>query len=112
MAVIPFRRGEEIASVCSDGRHHAAISNHQYHHHDNLWWACEDLQSKGFKLDWDQIKVYADCTFSVLCPYPRYAIKQLGVSWVVTDGGKCIASMPTKWQAQFKAVQYVMEQAF
>ena len=105
VAVIPFRRGNESASVCGDGTHFAAIWNGVHRSFTSLWWAVEFVFENGFSYDWESIKVFASESFECLCRPRGFSFKHLGCSWYFYRDGALVHSAGTLWEGQFMCIR-------
>lgn len=105
IAVIPFHKDGVFASVCSDGDHHAVMSDGLHKEFTSLWWAVEFLFERGFVYDWDQMKAYAHSSFVTLCVPRGFSVRRVGVSWYSFKDGRHVGTSPTKWECEFMCVQ-------
>lgn len=105
IAVIPFHREGVFASVCSDGDHHAVMSDGLHKEFTSLWWAVEYLLDKGFCYDWNLVKSYAHSSFVTLCVPRGFSVRKVGASWYAFKDGAFVRSAATKWQCEFMCVR-------
>lgn len=105
LAVIPFKRGNQSASVCGDGDHFAAIWNGVHKSFTSLWWAVEYVFDHGFIYDWDSMKVFAQESFECLCRPRGFTYKKQGVSWYFFHDGQLVHSSTTLWEGQFQCIR-------
>lgn len=104
VAVIPFKRGQESASVCGDGDHFAAIWNGVHKSFTSLWWAVNYVLDNGFAYDWESMKIYANESFETICRPHGYAYKKVGCSWYFQKDGVLVRSSSTLWEGQFACI--------
>lgn len=104
IAVIPFQKMGVFASVCSDGDHHAVMSDGLHKEFTSLWWAVEFLFDEGFVYDWNLVKVYAHSSFVTLCVPRGFSVRRVGASWYAYKDGVFVRSAATKWQCEFSCV--------
>lgn len=105
IAVIPFHREGVFASVCSDGNHHAVMSDGLHKEFSSLWWAVEYLLDLGFVYDWNLVKSYAHSSFVTLCVPRGFSVRKVGASWYAFKDGAFVRSAATKWQCEFMCVR-------
>lgn len=112
VAVLPFRKGEIIASVCSDGSQHAVITNGVHQKFTSLWWAVEFARELGFSFDREAFKSTALTSFAVLCAPRGYYYKHVGVSWHGFRDGRLVACEPTRFQCQLSLIRNLLKMVF
>lgn len=105
IAVIPFKQGDRFASICSDGDHHAVMTDGLHKEFSSLWWAVEYLFELGFVYDWQAFQQYAVSSFSTLCAPRGYSYKKIGNSWHAYKDGKLVHVMPTRWEVCFMCIR-------
>lgn len=105
VAIIPFKKGNESATVCGDGNRFAAMRNGDHRSFTSLWWAVEYLFEHGFTYDWDSIKVYAAESFECLCRPRGFSFRRLGCSWYFYRDGVMVHAANTLWEGQFMCVR-------
>lgn len=105
VAVIPFRKGNESATVCGNENHFAAMINGDHKKFSSLWWAVEYLFDQGFVYDWEAMKVYAQESFECICKPRGYGYKKLGCSWYFYKDGKTVRASSTLWEGQFLCIR-------
>lgn len=105
IAVIPFKRGDQPASVCSDGNRHAVMADGIHKEFTSLWWAVEYLFGLGFVYDWDTFQKFSLQTFITLCAPRGYYYKKVGGSWHAFKDGRLVHVMPTRWECQFMCIR-------
>ena len=105
VAVIPFKKGQESASVCSDGEHHAAIWNGVHKSFTSLWWAVEFVFDHGFSYDFESMKVFTAESFECICRPRGYAFKKIGHGWSFFRDGKLVRTSATLWEGQFHCIR-------
>lgn len=104
VAVLPFMRGEIPASVCSDGIHHAVITNSIHQSFTSLWWAVEYVLELGFQFDRDTFKQFALTSFVTLCAPRGYYYKRVGLSWHGFKDGRLVACETTRFACQVRLI--------
>lgn len=109
IAVLPFKSGENFASVCSDGVHHAAITNGLHQGFTSLWWAVESLHERGFSFDMETFKAFALSSFVTLCAPRGYYYKHIGVSWHLFKDGHLLTCQPSRFACIVAGVRHLLQ---
>lgn len=105
VAVIPFKKGNQSASVCGDGDHFAAIWEGVHKPFTSLWWAVDYVFDHGFHYDWESIKIFSAENFECICRPRGYAFKRIGHSWSFFRDGQIVRVSPTLWEGQFQCLR-------
>lgn len=112
IAVIPFIRGNEPASVVTDGKQIRAYRNGWQQSFSSLWWAVETLSGMGFHLDKENMKPFAEDSFKVVAEPHGWNLKHSGVHWYGIINGNAKVFGETKYSCQIAAVEVQLTQIF
>lgn len=105
IAVIPFKKGNEFASVVTDGKQVRAFRNGWEQSFTSIWWAVETLDSFGFIFDRETMKPFADASFDVIAATRGWTVRHIGNTWYGILDQKARVSGDTKWQCQVNAIR-------
>lgn len=112
VAVIPFKRGQESASVCGDGEHFAAIWDGVHKSFTSMWWAVDYVLSNGFEYDRESMKFFTNESFECLCRPRGFAYKKVGCTWYFQKNGVLVRSSSTLWEGQFMCIRECFTKKF
>lgn len=105
VAVIPFKKGNQSASVCGDGTHFVAYWDGVHKAFTSLWWAVTFLFENDFNYDWESMKIFSAENFECICRPRGYTYKKIGHSWSFFRDGHIVHVSPTLWKGQFSCLQ-------
>lgn len=111
VAVIPFSKGNETATIVTDGKAIRAYTQDGCNSFCSLWWAVEALVSNGFHFDYDGMQPFADEAFNVIAAPAGWSTRRIGVHWYASLGGIVKAFGETKWRCQVEAIRETLKYA-
>lgn len=105
VGLLAFMKGQEFATICTDGKEIRTYTQGNCTANQSLWWAVENLTADGFRFAWDKMKPYAEDAFKVIAKPLGWEISKPGVNWYGKLNGKARVAAETKWECQLQCIR-------